>query len=254
MKYTTKYFYHSMPEWKRIKDPILTRLFYRPVSFFLASVCANLGISANTVSFSSAFVAIVACAMFVPNNYYLHIVGGILCNVWLIMDCIDGNLARGVKKQAFGPFADSMSSYILVGLLGAPMGYAVYNDGGFIVGKSYAWIILLGAIATLADTMMRLIYQKYKNVERELADKGVLEVAYDQRLDNSQTNSWRVRIESDWGIGGVLPIFILLGTIFHALDLVIFYCLLYYGGSFLAITLSLVKRAIAAQRKYTIDN
>jgi len=60
-KYTPKYFHDNMPEWKRVKDPFLSRIFYRPVSFLLASLCAKMGVGANAVSYWSAVVAIVAC-------------------------------------------------------------------------------------------------------------------------------------------------------------------------------------------------
>ena len=50
MKYTAKYFKDGMPEWKRKKDPILSRLFYRKAAFSVAAVAANAGISANAVS------------------------------------------------------------------------------------------------------------------------------------------------------------------------------------------------------------
>ncbi|MCD7714040.1 MAG: CDP-alcohol phosphatidyltransferase family protein [Prevotella sp.] len=242
-----------MPKWKRIKDPFLTRLFYRPVSFFCASVCANHGISANTVSYLSAIVAVLACILFIPNNYCCNITGAVLCNVWLIMDCIDGNLARGVKKQPFGVFADSMSSYILVGFVVTAIGYCAYQNGGLLITAGTPWIILIGAIASTSDTMMRLIYQKYKATERELQDKGIMESEYDVRLDNDQTNNWRVRLESDWGIGGILPLLILLGTIFNALDIVILYCVVYYVGSFVVMTLLLVRKALKAQHTYTIE-
>ncbi len=249
-KYSTLYFYKSLPKWKRMKDPFTTRIFYRPVSFFFASLCAKTGISANTVSYFSAVVAVFAFILFLPQNHLLHIVGAVLCNVWLVLDCVDGNLARCVKKQPFGTFADSMSSYMLVGTISLAMGYAVYYEGGSVIQPGNALIILLGGAASISDTMMRLIYQKYKSTERDLADQKVLEVEHDVRLDNNEVNNWRVRLESDFGIGGILPLLILLGTIFHALDLVIFYNLAYYGGSFLVITASLVRKAIRLSKKY----
>ena len=249
-EYTPKYFHDNMPEWKRIKDPFLSRIFYRPVSFLLASLCAKMGVGANAVSYWSAAVAIAACALFVPNNHVCHIVAAVLVNVWLLMDCTDGNLARGVKKQPFGEFADSMSSYILVGFLITCMGFACYHVGGIIVPKGNLWIVLFACIASTSDTMMRLIYQKYKATERKLQDAGILEAEYDVRLDNAQTNNWRVRIESDLGIGGILPLMVLLGVIFNAIDIVIIYCLCYYGGSFVISTINLVVKAVKNQIKY----
>ena len=252
-QYTVRYFYNSMPRWKRVKDPVLTRVLYRPLSFVFASICARCGIQANTVSYLSAIVAVFACAFFIVGQSWSDIVGAVLCNVWLLMDCVDGNLARGVKKQAFGPFADSISSYLLVGFVCTAMGFSCYAQGGRFVEAGNVWILLMGALASSSDTMMRLIYHKYKSTERELQDNGVLEAEHDVRTDNSQTNNWRVRLESDWGIGGVLPLFILLGSISGSLDLVVCYCLLYYGGSFIALALLYVFKAIKAQRKYNIE-
>ena len=77
---------------------------------------------------------------------------------------------------------------------------------------------------------LRLIYQKYKSCERELQDKGILQVEYDQRIDENATTSLLVRLEEWLGIGGYLVIFILLAAIFNALDIIVFYYFCYYGG------------------------
>ena len=244
MKYTAKYFKDSMPEWKRKKDPILSRLFYRRVSFFTAAICANIGISANTVSYFSGVLGVIACVCFLPDIYWLHIVGAALINIWLILDCTDGNLARSVKSQPFGEFADGISSYILVGLMCTMISVSVYFDGGLFVPASCHWIILAGALASSSDSLMRLIYQKYKNTERDMADKGIVKIENDVRTDHSQVGSLRVRVEAELGIGGLLPIAILLATIFKSLDLIVIYCFFYFGLSCLAATFIYVRKAI----------
>lgn len=250
-KYTPKQFKEGLPEWKRIKDPLTSRYFYRPLSFVTASIATNIGLSANDVSYFSIFIAIVACMFLIIPNYISNIIGAIFVNLWLLSDCTDGNIARTVKKQPFGDFADSISSYILVGLLCTSLGIAAYFTGGVIIEKSCIWIVLLGAIASSSDTLMRLIYQKYKSSERNLADEGKLKVENDKRTDNSQTNSLLVRIESDFGIGGILPILVLLGTIFRFLDLVVLYCFAYY---FLSSILMISKYIISAiKRTKTIE-
>ena len=247
--YSVRYFYEGLPSWKRKKDPVLSKVIYRPLSFVFASICAKAGISANTVSYASVLVAIAGSCMFLFESYYLHIVGAVLFNVWLLMDCIDGNLARCVRKQPFGEFADSMSSYILVGTMGAPMGIAAYYDGGLVIPAGSMWLILLGAIASSSDSLMRLIYQKYKNIERKMADMGVVEVGYDLRNDTNQVGSFRVRVENELGIGGILPFAILAGTIFRALDIVVIFCALYYGASFVVSVLMFSRKAIIAAKE-----
>ena len=248
MKYTAGFFRDNMPEWKRMKDPILSRLFYRRAAFFFASVAANLGISANDVSYFSGVLGVAACACFLPHSQIWHILGAVLVNIWLILDCTDGCLARSVKGQPFGEFADGISSYILVGLLCTAMGFAVYFEGGILFSAGSPWIILLGALASSSDSLMRLVYQKYKNTERDLADQGILHVEHDDRTDHSKVGSLRVRIESGLGIGGILPLMILIASIFRALDLVVIYCFLYYGASFVLSLLIYVRKAIRAAK------
>lgn len=250
MKYSPKYFKDTMPAWKRKKDPILSRIFYRPVAFVTSSIAANLGISANAVSYFSAIVAVIACCCFLPNIYALHIVGAVLINIWLILDCTDGNLARSVESQPFGEFADGISSYILVGLMCTMMGIAVFFEGGVLISPGNPWMILAGALASSSDSLMRLIYQKYKNTEREMADKGIVEIEKDIRTDHDQVSSLRVRIEAELGVGGLLPIAILFAAIFHALDLIVFYCLLYYGASCVLASLIYIRKAIKHTKKY----
>ena len=67
MRYTSKFFKEEMPEWKRKKDPILSRFFYRKIAFRTAAFAANAGISANSVSYFSIIIGIVSfglCRLF----------------------------------------------------------------------------------------------------------------------------------------------------------------------------------------------
>lgn len=250
MKYTPKFFYDNLPAWKRKKDPVLSRIIYRPLSFVTASLFSNAGIGANAVSYASAVLAIAACALFLPSSLTLNIIGAVLINIWLLLDCTDGNMARSVRKQLFGEFADGISSYILVALMCTCMGVSVYHQGGVLVPAGSVWIVVIGALASSADTLMRLIYQKYNAEYNKHVKQGILPELEDKRTDHSQVGSLRVRIESELGIGGILPVAILLGTIFHFLDVIVIYCLLYYGGSCLVASLMYIRKAIKISKSY----
>ena len=243
-KYSARYFRENLPEWKRVKDPFTSRIFYRPLSFVTASMATKLGLTANTVSYLSIFIAIFSCVGLIIPNKICNIIGAILVNLWLLSDCTDGNIARSVKKQPFGDFADSVSSYILVGFLCTSLGIAAYFNGGLLIKENCIWIVLLGALASSADTLMRLVYQKYKSSERALFDAGKLELEVDKRTDNSQSNSLLVRIESDFGVGGILPILIILGVLFNMVDLVVIYCFLYYFLSGIVMILKYILKSI----------
>lgn len=253
-KYTPKYFKENLPEWKRIKDPITNRLFYRQLSFVTASIAANLGISANTVSYFSILIAIASCALLIIPNRICNILGAIGVSIWLLSDCTDGNIARSVKKQPFGTFADSISSYILIGFLCTALGINTYFNGGILIDKNCIWIVLIGSLASSGDTLMRLIYQKYKSTERDLVEDGMLELEYDKRTDETQTNSLIVRIESDFGISGIVPILVLISVILKAVDLAVIYCFLYYFLSAVAVIIKYIIKAIKKTKKIENKN
>ncbi len=242
MNYTPKYFKENLPEWKRKKDPILSRIFYRPVSFFFSSLFCHIGWTANMVSYFSAFIAIIACACFV---FGAPIAGAILINVWLILDCSDGNIARSVKKEHYGDFADAMSSYICVGLMFVCIGFNVYQTGGVIFYAESPWVILLGALAGSSDSLMRLIYQKYLN---SAYSQGVEVNRSEDPNQHSGINRIRMRVDAYLSLGGFLPLAVLLGAIFQFLDLIVIIWCLYYGLSFIASALYLSKKTFDANK------
>lgn len=250
--YNYLHFKNGLPAWKKKKDPFLSRIFYRPVSFYIAGIVANRNISANEVSYFSAIIGLIASFLFLFSYSYCRIAGAILVNIWLILDCVDGNLARSVKKQSFGEFADGISSYLLVGFLCTTIGFSVFQTGGLFVEEGTVWILILGAFASSSDSLMRLIYQKFKSELTKLEDANLVNYEKDERSDENKVSSLKVRIEAEFGIGGILPLLILVSTIFNSLDLVLIYCFLYYGLSFVVTSLSFIKKAIAISK--VVDN
>ena len=239
MKYSPKLFYDGLPEWKRRKDPILSRVFYRPFSFLLSAFFCEIGWTANAISYFSALVALTSCASFV---FGYAIFGAVLLNVWLLLDCADGNIARCVKKEKFGDFADSMSSYICVGLLFACMGFYVCNTGGVLIPPGKPWIVLVGAMAGSSDSLMRLIYQKFQNSAHQ---QGLLVNQSEDPDQEHGINRLRMKVDQNISLGGILPIAVLCGVIFRFIDVVVCAWGFYYAASFLASTMFLVRKTVA---------
>lgn len=248
--YSIKYFHDNLPEWKRQKDPFVLKHFIRPLSFVGASFCANNGIQANTVSYVSGLIALVACSLFLPKSYVAHVVGASLFTVWIFMDCIDGNLARSVKKQPFGDFADAISSYMLVGFMGVCIAFAVYFEGGLLFKPYNPWIILMGALASSSDTMMRLMYHKYEQSHQELIKAEIMPEEIDAHTDTKNVGDWKIRLEHELGVDGIIPILVLICAIFKVLDIAVLYFFCYYGGAFLCTYVMYVRRAMRNTKKY----
>lgn len=248
--FSARYFKERFPEWKRKKDPFFLKHFIRPLSFYGASFCANNDIKANTVSYISGILALIACALFLPKSYVSHVIGAALFTVWIFMDCIDGNLARSVKKQPFGDFADAISSYMLVGFMGVCIAFAVYFEGGLFFEPGNSWILLMGALASSSDTMMRLMYHKYEQSHQDLIKAEIMPEEVDEHTDTKKVGSWKIRLEHELGIDGFIPLLVLICAVFKVLDIAVIYFFFYYCGAFFYTYISYVRKAMRNTQKY----
>lgn len=228
MKYSTKYFYNNFPAWKRKKDSLLVRYTFRPISFVLSSLCANLGIQANAVSMFSTCIAFLASLMFVFNNYVCRIIGACLVAVWMILDCVDGNLARSVKKQAYGEFVDSCSSYCLIASLFICVAIGSYQAGGVLFEAGNVYILIIGAIASISDPLSRLLYQKFLSCTQEYEKDSTKEKTQESKLRKLQD-----RIDKEIGLNGIFIPGIIVCAIFNWLDIFVIVYALYYLGELL---------------------
>lgn len=247
--YTAKYFRDSMPDWKKKKDPMIARLIYRPLSFYISSFCANRGISANSVSFFSIIFSIATCVFFYFNDITWHIIGAVLLNIWLLLDCVDGNIARTVKKQPFGEFADATSCYILLAFVYGAMGYAAYIDGGVLFDKGNLLIFIIGILASSMDILARLINHKFNQGEHEMYEV----IGFDKKptvINISHEPSLLDQIIEAIGIGGYLPLVVLLSSIFSFLDLVVIYTFLMTFVVLVYITFKLMMKSIRLASQY----
>lgn len=249
MKYTGKFFKENLPEWKRRKDPVLSRIFYRPVSFYVAAFCANRGIMANTVSYFSMFLGLAACALMAAGNTAANVTAAVLVNIWLVLDCADGNLARSVRAQPFGDFADGMGSAVYSAFLYFATGISVYFSGGLWMEKGRLLPVILGGMASICNILMRYVYQRYTNHEKMLVEEGKLVKQEDIRKDIGQVDNWKVRLESFAFEGGIIPAFLLICTVCRSLDIFIVYVFILYLGASLVKIAEYMRRAIRITRE-----
>ncbi|MDC3208777.1 CDP-alcohol phosphatidyltransferase family protein [Pelagibacteraceae bacterium] len=66
----------------------------RPLSFSITNIFLRLNISANFTTVISFIIGIFSCCFFCYGDYSLTIVGAFLYNLFLVMDSVDGNIAR----------------------------------------------------------------------------------------------------------------------------------------------------------------
>lgn len=242
MKYTAKYFRDNYPEWKRKKDWPPTRYFYRQLSFSLSAFFSNIGWTANMVSYFSTLIGLTACSCYALCH---PVAGAVLINLWLVFDCADGNIARSVKKERYGDFADSMSSYICVGFLFASIGMCSYQTGGLLLSAGNPWVIYMGAIAGSSDSLMRLLYQKYLNSTWE---QGINASHGNDPQKERGINRLRMKIDGYLSLGGSIPIALIIASILGWLDIVVVCWLCYYSITLIATSLFLMRKTFKANK------
>ena len=242
MKYPPSFFRSGLPEWKRRKDPFLSKIIYRPLSFYASSIFCEIGWSANTVTIFSMFVAIAVFFLFLMKQ---PIAAAVLMNVWLLLDCADGNIARCVKREQYGDFVDGISGYICSSLAFVGIGYCVYWTGGIIVSGGNPEIILLGALAGTSEALSRLVYQRFLNTSYEQGQAA--NKTYNPE-EASGLNKIRMKVDQAIAIGGVLPFAVFVCAIINALDLIVLVYSVYFALTFLAATVYFVRKTIVANK------
>jgi len=106
-------------------------------------------------------------------NYTFRIAGVLLLNFWIILDCIDGNIARYQKSSSrYGEFLDALSGYFINAFLFLSVGIGAFSypepsfkviNRFFSSGLNESFLIILGAWASLAIILSRLIFHKFQN-------------------------------------------------------------------------------------------
>ena len=140
-------------------------------SLMLATWSIRLGLSANTVTLISALVSAIGLGLIVWRADYL--VGAILLNLGLLLDCADGHIARFQSNSSrFGALADALVAFFTYSLLPLCVGWSLYSAPpepwleGLTVEFPREWWLLAGvcrstcALLTLAVGLQAKLLNK----------------------------------------------------------------------------------------------
>ncbi len=222
MKYTYSQILDSLPVKKNSNSSWWVKLWVRKTSFLFTFLLINLGFSPNGVSVLSIFVALFSFVCFAVPAMWTLVAAIVAINLWLILDCVDGNIARCRKqKTIYGEFVDDIGGYYVVAFVYLAISIRTYVDGGIFLNGSH-WIIVIGAVSCISDILARLINKDYGNFSMKRSDY----VPTDYINESKKSLSYiRRRVGKEIGISGAfMPLTILCG-IFGAYDLMtLFYC------------------------------
>jgi hypothetical protein len=149
------------PEGKAEDDSLLfVKYVIRPLSFYLSVLFIEFGFTANGVTWLSMLLGLVG-SIFLALGDSFELVGCLLLLVWLILDHVDGNIARYNKTQSnYGDFLDTVACYLVLATFPLGLGIGSYFKEESVTVSFF--VLLLGSIASLLNIFPRLLYQKMK--------------------------------------------------------------------------------------------
>lgn len=146
-------------------DAIWTRFVLQPLSFFFIWAFIKLRFFTNQVTYISILFVFIGGLLFIIGSPRLVIVAAVCFNIFVLLDCVDGNIAQVCGENPFGGWVDALVGYTVYSFLFLSVG--MYTD----VTTSEFWFfessnfLLMGTIAAVANLLIRIQSQKLKNIE-----------------------------------------------------------------------------------------
>lgn len=217
MYYKYKDIIESLPKAKNKKSSLWVKMIVRKISFIFTWIFINLKFTANVVSYLSIIIAVMGAIFMAINNITTRIIGMILINFWLVLDCVDGNIARCKKESSlFGSLVDAVGGYYAIAFSYFSIGIAAYYTTNMLINENKVIFIMLGALASIADILTRLLHQKKENTL--LIVNGI---ENEEQIKKYTFNWIKTRIDKELGISGAFMPILILATIFNFLDIMI---------------------------------
>jgi len=252
MKYTYKDITSSLTKKKNSRSSLWVQLWVRKASFPVTYLFINTGWTANMVSVLSWFVIFAAAILLCINNFWCMLAGVVLTNFWLVLDCVDGNIARVKKVKTFmGDFYDAIAGYGPFSFTTIALGVAAYNTS-FLVPEEYkVWLILIGGVAAVSNLYMRLVHQKYLNCY--FAGKKIIgeldEITLQDTEDKRSFAYIREQIDKNFGVSGIFMPWLFVALFTKTFDIMLVCYTVYYILSFLAICVLYCKKATSFEKR-----
>ena len=158
------------PPVNEIIEPV-NRYFHNPIAANIVKILKDTWVTPDQVTYVSIFIGLTSAYVFSSETTQSFFLAGILLELVLILDCVDGQLARAKRCASdWGRFLDGIAGYIiyLAVLVGVMTG----------LGKHYMALVVFGIITILRGlaydycklTMITMIQKGYDGNHKEILD------------------------------------------------------------------------------------
>jgi phosphatidylglycerophosphate synthase len=246
-------------EWKREYERFmpLARFIYRPVSFWLTWAMTRIGVTTELASYLSGVAGVAAYLFLLSENHACLPTGIALLHVFNLLDCVDGNIARVTgTENPYGKFLDALIGDVINLLFFFIVGWMLYGnpDLRFCRNGDPLTVLILGTLTSLLFALLQHVESLYAHQVRQnrrehdrYTEKRINSEA--APIDDNQpvlhhgkrTSVLRV-IDRNLRARETHYFFLLIGFMFHGVDIFLAIFFLFYLGRVLFSTMLFTKR------------
>jgi len=244
---------------KQLSDRNDLWLYYviRKISFYITWIFLKFGFSANQTTYIAIIVGLTGCGFIIYADYKIKIIGTLLINFWIVLDCVDGNIARYKKESSeYGEFIDSLGGYLMNALLFLSVGIGAFNCPEFsskFISRLFVFningniLIILGAWSSITNILSRLIFQKYMNTFRTV-ESTEIKPRSNANSSKSVYHKMYFIIHNVVSFSGFLTPILFLATIFRLLNIFVIFYAIINTGVLIATTSQIIFKARRMKR------
>jgi phosphatidylglycerophosphate synthase len=132
----------------------------RPIGNYIAYCFIRIGLSANAVTLIGLILQLVAFYFILFTSKSL-IIPALLINIWLLLDFVDGTIARVKNQQSIqGAYYDALSGFLVENILHISVGYYLFLHVNSISIDPLLFLTI-GIISSLLFQFYRLAKYEY---------------------------------------------------------------------------------------------
>lgn len=174
----------------RIDDGFYSTFVVRRLSKPLTRLALALGLSPNTVTLISFVIGLAAAAAFADGSRWALVAGALLLQLSLIIDCVDGEVARATRRfTSLGAWLDASTDRVKEFLVYAGLAYGASRAG---VGLWWIAVVLV-----VLQTTRHMTDYDFSRIQR-------MREAYVPRLPISQRDDGAHGSADGWSLAGAM--------------------------------------------------
>lgn len=126
----------------RVDDGFYSTYVLRPASQPLTSLCIRLRVAPNTITVASLVIALIAAGLLATGHIWGYVAGALLLQVSIIVDCVDGDVARATDRMSpLGAWLDAATDRLKEGIVYGGLAWGAATQGVDL------WLLALALLA-----------------------------------------------------------------------------------------------------------